>query len=281
MQPIRISEHWIATPRGRLFARSWNVANPATGPSIVLLHDSLGSVGLWRDFPDRLAAATGRSVVAYDRLGFGRSDPHPGRLAPDFVHSEARGDFAHVREAFGLARFVAIGHSVGGGMAAAVAAAYPDACTGLVTESAQAFVEDRTVDGILAAKRAFASRGQVERLAKYHGDKTRWVLDAWIDTWLAPEFADWNLDGELRRVRCPVLAIHGEGDEYGSMRHPERIASLAAGPASVAKLDCGHVPHREQAAEVIEAVRGWLDDSPPPALSTPSRASGSPASWSV
>lgn len=252
---------WIDTDVGRLFARRWL---PTPAPSIarapiVLFHDSLGCIALWRDFPQRLADTTARPVIAYDRLGFGQSDPHPGHLDRGFVHDEAVTGFRAVREQLGLDAFVAFGHSVGGGMAIATAANHPDACRALVTEAAQAFVEDRTRAGILAARTAFAQPGQVERLAKYHGDKAAWVLGAWIDTWLADDFAQWNLDDALRKVHCPALVLHGDQDEYGSPRHPERIGTLIGGPARVHLLrGCGHVPHRERTEEVLALVGGWL-----------------------
>lgn len=254
---------WIGTGRSRLFARRWLPAQTAATvrAPIVLFHDSLGCVALWRDFPEQLADATGRAVVAYDRLGFGRSDPHPGHLDRGFVHDEAVTGFRTVREQLGFDAFVAFGHSVGGGMAIATAAAYPDACHALITEAAQAFVEDRTRTGILAAREAFAQPGQLERLAKYHGDKAAWVLGAWIDTWLADDFADWNLDDALRQVRCPALVLHGDRDEYGSTRHPERIGALIGQAATVRMLPgCGHVPHRERTEEVLALVGAWLGD---------------------
>ncbi|MBE1161731.1 alpha/beta fold hydrolase [Dyella acidiphila] len=261
MSSVSSQDLLITTPQGRLFATRWDPPgdDASRRAAIVLLHDSLGCVALWRDFPAELALATGRCVIAYDRLGFGRSDPHAGKLDRHFVDAEAHGGFRHLREALQLERFVAFGHSVGGGMAVACAAAHGAHCTALITESAQAFVEDRTIRGILAAQQAFQSPGQLERLAKYHGDKAAWVLSAWIDTWLAPDFADWQLDEDLRRVSCPALAIHGELDEYGSVRHPERIAALVAGPShSLILPACGHVPHREQPPAVIDAARHWL-----------------------
>jgi pimeloyl-ACP methyl ester carboxylesterase len=251
----------IPTAHGALHAERWCSDNRATDARlpIVLFHDSLGCVALWRDFPARLASATGCDVIAYDRLGFGQSDPHPGVLATGFIHDEAQQGFRALRDALGLDEFIAFGHSVGGGMAVGCAAAFPDACRALITESAQAFVEDRTVAGILAAQRAFAQPGQVERLAKYHGDKAAWVLGAWIDSWLAPGFAQWSLDDDLRRVTCPTLAIHGDGDEYGSTRHPRRIVELVNGPATLRIMDgVGHVPHRECGEEVLATIGAWL-----------------------
>lgn len=259
MSAVEQHEAWVDAGPGRIFVKEWRPATCSDAPPIVLFHDSLGCVELWRDFPDRLCAASARRVIAYDRLGFGRSDPHPGQLDSCFVHEEAHGSFRALREALELDAFVAFGHSVGGGMAIACAAAWPDACRALVTESAQAFVEDRTVQGIVAAKESFERPGQIDRLRRYHGDKAGWVLRAWTETWLAPGFAEWSLDDALRAVRCPVLAIHGDGDEFGSEHHPQRIASLAGGISTMHVLrGCGHVPHREQADLVLDTVCAWL-----------------------
>lgn len=257
--PATVQDTWIAHPRGRLFARVWAPVVESGAAPLVLLHDSLGCVELWRDFPAALCEATGRRVVAYDRLGFGRSDARDDTLAPDFIEDEARSFFPIVLQALGIRRFIAFGHSVGGGMAVHCAAALGEACAALITESAQAFVEDRTVQGLRAAREQFKAPGQMEKLARYHGDKAPWVLEAWLGTWLSAEFAAWSLDEALPRVACPVLAIHGADDEYGSARHPRRIAEGAGGPAQVELLaGTGHVPHREQRARVLARVQAWL-----------------------
>jgi pimeloyl-ACP methyl ester carboxylesterase len=254
-------ERTIETPYGNLYAKGWNFQNDSAERNvpIILFHDSLGCVALWRDFPQNLAIATGRDVIAYDRLGFGASDPHPGCLANDFIHAEANGGFQYLRDALGIQDFMALGHSVGGGMAVGCAAQFPDQCQALITESAQAFVEDRTIDGIREAKRMFTQPGQLQRLEKYHGDKAAWVLSSWIDSWLAPEFADWSLERDLRQVVCPVLAIHGELDEYGSAAHLDRIVSTVRGASTRLMLSgVSHVPHREQQTKVIDLVDRWL-----------------------
>ena len=154
---------------------------------------------------------------------------------------------------------IVLRHSVGGGMAAMVAARYGAQCKAVITESAQAFVEDRTLQGIRAAQQDFARPGQLARLEKYHGDKAAWVLSAWVDTWLSQPFADYRLDEALERVRCPVLAIHGEHDEFGSLVHPERIRDRARGPVEVEIVaGGGHVPHREQPERIAQRIARFL-----------------------
>lgn len=269
-----VSEHWVRHPEGRLFARQWMPAGAPdrSGAAIVLLHDSLGCVALWRDFPEALCLATGRRVVAYDRLGFGRSDVRIGRPPLDFVAQEAGSYFPALRSQLGLDRFALLGHSVGGGMAIEIAARDPGRCEALVTVAAQVFAEDRTLAGIRAARDQFADPLQIERLVRYHGERARWVVDAWVEGWLDPAFAAWSLAAVLPRVACPVLAIHGERDEYGSAIHPRRIGELSGGPSRVVLMpDTGHVPHREQPGRVCALVAEFLAQAVLPPGSGPRR----------
>lgn len=256
---MKTVDHRVATPAGRLFASSWTPDTASDAAPVLLFHDSLGCVALWRDFPAALAQATGRRVVAYDRLGFGQSDACTAPLTPAFVQHEALASVPALCAQLDLPRFVAFGHSVGGAMAVETAAAFGERCVALVTESAQTFAEDRTLEGIRVAKAQFAQPGQLDRLARYHGDKAHWVLQAWTETWLSPAFADWSVHAVLPAVHCPVLAIHGEDDEYGSLVHPRRIAASVAGPAATLLLPgCGHVPHREQPEAVLQALTRFL-----------------------
>jgi len=252
---------WIETEGARLFSAAWTPPTGGEGAPIVLFHDSLGCVALWRSFPARLAAATGRRVIAYDRLGFGRSDPRPGRLEFDFIAQEGRTVLPLLASTYGFDEFVACGHSVGGGMAVETSGAFPDMCRATVTIAAQAFVEPRTLDGIRVAQREFSDPANMERLARYHGGKAPWVADAWIGTWLSPAFAHWTLDEALGRLRCPVLAIHGDQDEYGSQAHAHRIAD---GRGSVRILaGTGHVPHRECEELLSAVIARFLQDGCP------------------
>ena len=247
----------VAVPGGHIFVRRWSVPG-ATGTPLVLLHDSLGSVDQWREFPRALAAATSRPVVAYDRLGFGRSSPRTGRPSLDFIAEEAEQVFPALMEALGIERFMPFGHSVGGAMALTIAARWGARCEAVVSEAAQAFVEPLTLDGIRQAKQQFTDPAHLARLARWHGDKAVWVLDAWTQVWLSPAFASWSLDAELERITCPVLAIHGEHDEYGSLAFPRRIAGGVKGPARLGILPCGHVPHRDRGGEVLRLVADFL-----------------------
>lgn len=166
--------------------------------------------------------------------------------------------FPHVKRALGVRPFALFGHSVGGSIALSIAAGDPD-CQAVVSESAQPFIEARTLRGIGEARRAFEEPGRLERLAMGHGDKARWVLESWTEVWSSPGFADWTLAPILSRVACPVLAIHGDRDEYGSRAFPETICRLAAGPCQIALLEgCGHTPHRERKPEVLVLVGRFL-----------------------
>jgi len=253
---------WIDGSHGRMFVRSWFPERDALRPNhapILLLHESLGCIEQWKDFPSALAQATGRTVVAYDRLGFGRSDRLTAPPAPTFVEDEAAHGFACVLQHLGIERFVVLGHSVGGSMAVHCAARYPEACQAMITMSAVTFVEQRTLSGIRQARAWFADPAQRERLRRYHGERSDWVLSAWIDTWLAPDFATWTLAHALPAVGCPSLAIHGDDDEFGSERHPQLIADHASGQVEQALLSgVGHVPHREQPELVLERIERFL-----------------------
>jgi pimeloyl-ACP methyl ester carboxylesterase len=250
---------FVDAPGGQLFVRTWKPMSALDQPPLILLHDSLGCVDLWRDFPVALSRRLARTVIAYDRLGFGRSDKQNDILGQHFIREEAEVYFPAVVHALGLSDYLLFGHSVGGAMALTAAARHQAACMSVISESAQAFVQEQTIAGIRAAKTLFESPAQFERLVRLHGDKAEWVLRAWTEVWLSPEFTDWTLDSELPQVRCPVLAIHGDRDEYGSVEFPRRICERVGGPAELSILaECGHVPHREQPLQVLERMAMFL-----------------------
>lgn len=265
MRDIKIDEQYVYIDSQHIYLKRFqSELSDASKLPIILLHESLGSVALWKDFPKQLAQATGHEVIAYDRLGFGLSSALTDSLTADFVWQEAKGAFAAVIQACKLNQFIVLGHSVGGGMALSVAAEYPEHCQAVISVSAQAAVESLTLAGIQAAKVNFQKPELYNRLAKYHMDKTQWVLDAWTETWLAPMFANWNLDEILSRVNCPVQVIHGAKDQYATLAQPERIVAQVCGPVELYILDdCGHFPHQEKTSDMIQLIHKFVANIPP------------------
>jgi pimeloyl-ACP methyl ester carboxylesterase len=228
-------------------------------PVLVFLHDSLGSVGLWRDFPERLGHAVGLGVLAYDRRGHGASDPFgPLPRTSAYLHDEAR-TLGRVLEAAGIDDAVLFGHSDGGSIALLAAALLPGRIRAVVSEAAHVFVEERTLEGVRAAQGAVVTGDLLSRLAKHHGEKAEALTAAWIGTWLSPAFRGWNIEAELRGIRCPVLVLQGELDEYGTAAQVDAIARGVAGPVRPALLPgLRHTPHREAPDAVLGIVAEFL-----------------------
>lgn len=203
-------------------------------------------------------------MYAYDRLGFGRFSAQSQPADASFIEVEAREQLPALIQALGLKQYLLMGHSVGGGMALAAASMAGAACVGVISESAQAFVEEQTRIGIRQAEQAFTQAPQFAKLEKWHAERTRWVLDAWIRVWLSEAFNDWSLAPYLPNVQCPVLALHGDLDEFGSEAFPQRICQGVSGPANLVLLpQCGHVPHREQPALVLDKILQFLQQYQP------------------
>jgi pimeloyl-ACP methyl ester carboxylesterase len=213
-----------------------------------------GAMGRLSPFPhhepfDGLLEGGGRDRVP--RLATEQRD----RVEPGQQLYEAEESLPAVLGGLGVVDFALFGHSVAGAMALVAASRAGDCCKAVVSESAQAFAEGRTVAGVEAARERFREPEQFDRLKKWHGSKARWVLDAWTEVWLSPGFASWSLEPDLPLVRSPVLVIHGEEDEYGSIRFPQTICRHVGGPAEMHILSgCGHVPHRERPDEVAGLV---------------------------
>lgn len=249
----------VEITQGQLFVRQWIPSALKSNIPLILLHDSLGSVAQWRDFPVQLAERLERPVMAYDRLGFGQSSACLDQPSVTFIVEEAEIIFPALCQAMGIERFILLGHSVGGVMALTIASTQTEACTAAITLAAQAFVEERTRQGIREAKQQFAQDKVFDKLTKWHGDKARWVLDAWTETWLSPAFDAWSLDHYLQRINTPLLVIHGDSDEYGSIAFPKRIVEGVAGPSTAVIMpNCGHLPHAEYPAEVLDLINKFL-----------------------
>ena len=236
-------------------------AHQTNRPTLVLLHEGLGPVSMWRDFPARLAAATGCRTLVYSRYGYGQSDVLREAFKPDFMHREAREALPALLAALDVGNPLLVGHSDGASIAL-LHAADGFAVAGLVVMAPHCFVEEVSIRSIAAAKVAFETSDLPARLARYHRDP-RCTFFGWNDIWLHPEFRSWNIEDCLPRIRCPILAIQGVDDEYGTMAQIEAIAAQATASLGVELLklaDCRHSPHRDQTLAVIEAICHFVDD---------------------
>ena len=226
-------------------------------PTLIFLHEGLGSVALWRDFPGKVAAATGAPAVVYSRFGYGKSDPLRRDRAVDYMHGEALSVLPELRRKLGLEDVVLFGHSDGASIALIHAGAGQWPVRGLILEAPHVFVEDTSIAGITAAKRAFETGDLSRRLARYHTDCDG-AFRGWNKIWLHPDFRAWNITAYLPGVHCPVLAIQGADDEYGTLAQLDAVAGGVSGPAERLVLPrCGHAPHRDRPAATLAAITRW------------------------
>jgi len=232
-------------------------ASTANWPVLVMLHEGLGCVAMWRDFPEKLAAATGCRVVVYSRPGYGASDPHPQPRQPDYMHREAREVLPAFLAALDIERPVLVGHSDGGSIALIHAGSFPGAVSGVVVMAPHEFIEEETLAGIRVARKFWGSSDWPLKLARYHRDAAQ-VFSDWNDCWLSPEFRDWNIEDCLPLIRCPLLAMQGEEDEYATMRQIEVIAEKVPATQLLKLANCGHSPQRDQEAVVLAAIAGFV-----------------------
>ena len=237
------------------FERIESLASQA--PTIVMLHEGLGSIALWRDFPARLAAASGSTVVLYSRRGYGRSAPLAGARSVDYMHEEALQTLPALLDALEIERPVLFGHSDGASIALIYAGASGRAVTGVVAMAPHVFVEDLSIAGIAAAREAYLRTDLRERLARYHMDVDG-AFWGWNDIWLNPAFRAWNIEHLLPNIHCPILAIQGLQDEYGTLQQVERIAGHTDHFDLLTLENCRHSPHRDQPEAVLGRVTSWL-----------------------
>ena len=238
-------------------------AEGAGAPVLVLLHEGLGCVGTWRDWPAVLARATGCEVFAYSRFGYGASSPAALPRPLDFMTREARAVLPRVLEAAGIGEPVLVGHSDGGTIALLCAAAGEVPLRGVVALAAHAFNESRCIEGIEAAREAFRSGSLRGRLARYHGQRTGDTFRGWSDVWLDPEFKRWSIEDELAGMEAPLLVVQGRDDPYGTLRQVEVIEGRTNGPCESLVLDdCGHSPHRDRALATTRAVARFVAGLP-------------------
>ncbi|MGH9661236.1 MAG: alpha/beta fold hydrolase [Bryobacteraceae bacterium] len=230
-------------------------AAPRAETAFVFLHEGLGSVAQWRDFPKRLVEATGLAGFVYDRRGHGQSPPLDRPRTARYLHEEALDALPAIlaRERIGDA--ILIGHSDGG----TIALLYGRA-RAIVTLAAHTFVEERALEGIRRTARAYETGGLKARLERHHGEKTEALFRAWSGVWLSEEFRGFNIEREVERVTCPLLAIQGADDEYGTAAQVESIVAHARGRVEVEWIEgCGHAPHLEAGERVMERVARFVE----------------------
>ena len=238
---------------------AWIDAGPSR-PVVVFLHEGLGSVAMWRDFPARLCSALGLRGLVYSRPGYGQSTARARaeRWPVDFMHRQATQLLPALLSALEVpAHPWLFGHSDGASIALLYAAAFPDAPAGVVALAPHLFVEDVSVRSIEAARQAYVRTDLRTRLGRYHRDPDS-AFFGWNDIWLDPAFRGWNIEEEVARIRCPVLAVQGEDDEYGTMAQIDRLAHEVPQAKLVKLAACGHSPHRDQPDRVIGAAGEFM-----------------------
>ena len=243
---VRIEHQWLNRER-------------SGQPLMVFLHEGLGSLAMWKDFPQRLVDALGWRGLVYSRPGYGRSTPRAAHeaLAPDFMHRQARELLPSLLHALGVDEPVWLfGHSDGASIALLHAASFPERVAGTIVLAPHIAVEDLSVASIAKAREAYLETDLRQRLARYHDDADS-AFWGWNDIWLSSSFRDWSIERELGAIRCPLLAVQGLDDEYGTLEQIRGIARRVPGSALLELPDCGHSPHRDQPARVIAAVQSF------------------------
>ena len=226
-------------------------------PVVVFLHEGLGSVAMWKSFPAAFCTANGLAGVVFSRYGYGRSTPKPPaeRWAPDFMHAQAHEVLPPLLAELGIARPWLFGHSDGGSIALLHAARHPVA--GVVAVAPHLFVEDVSITSIEKARSEFESGDLRRGLAKYHDDPDS-AFRGWNDAWLAPDFRAWNIEADLASIACPVLAVQGVDDEYGTLAQVRALVRRVAGAKLLELPNCGHSPHRDQPERLIREAGAFI-----------------------
>jgi pimeloyl-ACP methyl ester carboxylesterase len=234
------------------------IAGGGSRPSLVFLHEGLGSTAMWGRFPHQLCAETGCPGLLYDRQGFGRSAPFAGPRGRDYLHESALDELPQVISALLPGKdFFLVGHSDGGSIALIFASRQPAHLCGLITEAAHVFVEPVTLDGIRQVVERYR-RGEMSALHRYHGEKTDAVFRAWHETWLSDWFSGWDIQDVLPSISCPALILQGAQDQYATARQVDAIAAGTPGAQRIVMEGCGHTPHREKGQLAMKLMTEFI-----------------------
>ncbi len=242
---------------------AWVGAASSAHPPVVFLHEGLGSVSMWKDFPARMCEAHRLRGLVFSRYGYGRSTPKPldERWSPEFMHQQAHEVLPALFAELGVERPWLFGHSDGGSIALLYAAHFDKQVSGVVAVAPHLFVEDVSITSIEQAREAYATTDLRSRLGRYHDDPDS-AFRGWNDVWLSSAFRDWNIETEIASIRCPVLAVQGEDDEYGTLEQIRAIARRLPKTRLLVIPKCGHSPHRDQPGLLADnAARFILDPS--------------------
>jgi pimeloyl-ACP methyl ester carboxylesterase len=236
---------WQGRPISLEYA--WVGAQGSADTVLVFLHEGLGSVAMWKGYPERLCQALGLRGLVYSRPGYGRSTPRAAdeHWAPDFMHRQATEVLPALLNALDIRQPWLFGHSDGATIALLHAALLPGQAAGVVVEAPHVFIEEICLDGIRQARQAYQHQGLRQRLARYHADVDS-AFYGWNDAWLAPEFRSWSIENLLPAIQCPVFAMQGEQDEYGTLEQIHRIGRLVPGAKTLAIAHSGHSVHFDQ-----------------------------------
>ncbi len=237
----------------------WAVPPVAGRPTLVFLHEGLGSISMWRDFPAMVGRATDCGVLVYSRYGYGNSAPCALPRPLDYMHREALDVLPAILAGLDVGPHVLVGHSDGGSIALIHAGAAPrPGLVGVAVMAPHVFVEQIGAAAILRAREAW-ERGELrERLARHHGANVDVAFRGWNDAWLDPKFLEWNIEEYLPGIAVPVLALQGEGDEYGTAAQVQAVAG-ATGGRLVLLPECGHSPHRDQPQATLTALSSFIN----------------------
>jgi len=232
-------------------------ARTGADATIVMLHEGLGSIAMWKDFPERVAETTGCGVLVYSRYGHGKSERLAEKRAVDFMHHEATVVLPELLAKLGIQRPILLGHSDGGSIALTYAGTWPEQVRGLVLEAPHVFVEEFGLRSTVAIRKIYDSSDLREKLSRYHQHADE-MFRGWNDIWLDPQFREWNIEEYLGTIFCPTFVIQGENDEYGTVAHVEAIQRGVAGAQALILPRCGHSPHRDQPELTLDAISNFV-----------------------
>lgn len=250
-------EGFIKIAKASIFFQKIEINKNSDSPTFVFLHDALGSTAQWRDFPEKLAQSVGLNAIVYDREGYGKSSSLSRKRIKTYLHEEAYNVLPAVLKELNINNPILVGHSDGGSIALLYAAEFDPVA--IVCEAAHVIIEKETLEGIYSSKKEKDTI--IDKLQKYHGEKTEVLFDLWANNWLDPEFRNWNIEHVLKKISCPALIIQGVDDEYASKDHVNKIVTgIGENAHSFLLKNCKHIPHKQAEEETLEKMSNFIQE---------------------